>query len=234
MNNTYKYNHHSVRHHRAFWVVLGITIFVLAPVAFFIYKDISNNGSVSVEGEGRIVGQVVGDNSDGFAVNEELFSLSLPEDWKELERADTAVERSITWVATKENQDARWLTLYIDKIPPEIAVNRLLPVTIRGTGLVLGDVSDNCATFTEGGSLNVNEAAKLRPTVAQWQEVKFICNLPAVIDNEVGVSTSQGINTITMSGAKGGEHTYFFLFTDHTIQPNYTILKNAIESFRVK
>lgn len=235
MSNTYRYNHHSVTHRRAFLIVVGITAVILGAVGFIIYRDISKNGNASVESEGRIVGQVVGDNTvAGLKVDNELFSLELPEDWVELKTTDTKLEKSYSWQSTKENQSSRWIKLYVDRIPADIAVNRLLPVSVKGSALSIGAVSDNCATFTEGGTLDAHEASKLKPSPAQWQEVRFICDLPGVIDNKVGVSAPGEVNSIVMTGASGGEHRYFFVYTDHTIQPNYTILKDAVESFRVR
>lgn len=235
MRKVYRYDHRSAKHHRTAIVIIVVVVLLIAPIVYFVYRDIVSNSSSVVDGQTKVVGQVVGgDDTGGFKVDEPLFSMTLPSDWKQTGRFTSTTEQSITWQAGKKNEDNRWLKLYIDTIPADIAVNRMLPVTVNGDSLTTGDVSDSCATFTGGGTLDAQKATLLRPAPAKWQGVDFICNLPSVVENQVGVAAVGGVNKIVIEGPTKGTHTYFFVYTDHNIQPNYTILSDAVESFRAK
>lgn len=160
--------------------------------------------------------------------------MQLPGDWKESRRITTTGSHTIIWQATKKGQDNRSLQIFVDTIPSSMPVNRLMPVTVQGSGLIAGDISDNCATFTGGGTLDTKQAVLQKPTLAKWQGVDFMCNLPNVVDNQIGVgAVGNPINQVTITGP-AGTHKYFFLYTDRNIQPDYTILTDALQSFHAK
>lgn len=235
ISKTYRYDHRTTKHRHAVAIIVSVCLVILVPIAFLIYRDVVKNGSASSKGTSKTVGQVIGDNSlHGYRVEEPFFSMQLPSDWKETSRRNQNGEQSITWQATKKYQDDRWLKVYIDSVPQELPVNRLLPVTVQGNSLSAGDISDNCATFTGGGTLDTSKAFLLKPTLAKWQGVDFICNLPNVVENQVGIGATGGVNQIVVTGETKGTHRYFFLYTDHNIQPNYTIPTDAMNTFRAK
>lgn len=235
MSATYRYGHKSVKRRHIFGITLGLCLILAGLAAGIIALDLKNNStSGEVEGTSRIVGQVVGDEGQKINVDEPTFTMQLPKEWKETGRKNTSVEQSVTWELVKKGASARILTVYVDTIPATKSVNRLLPLSVQGNGLTYGDISDNCATFTGGGTLNVQEAQKLRDAPAKWQGVDFICNLPNVVDNQVGASAPGGINQVILTGPTKGEHRYFFLYIDRHIQPDYTILQDIITSFKAK
>lgn len=234
MSVRYRYNHRAVKRHHIVGIVLGISILIISAIVLLIMWDMRRSQSTGVEGTSRVVGQVVGEDSATQAIDHELFSFTLPADWKELKRVNLSTERSITWASTKANDSARELTIYIDTIPSDMPVNRLLPVTVQGNKLSPGTVSANCATFTQGGNSNVQASSQLKPTQARWEGVDFICNLTNVVLNHVGVGSGAAINTVPIVGPSKGAHKYFFLYNDQNIQPNYTILSDALSSFIAK
>ena len=236
MDAKYRYGHRPGRRRRTrVLIVLSVTLLIAAAIGgvigYDIYKNRENN--TVVEGTTRTVIQSLDDGMDKLSIDEPFFSMELPGDWKEVKRVNNQNENSISWQSTKKQESNRMLTLYVDTIPAKKALNRLLPVTPNGTKLTTGDISDNCALFTQGGTLNATEAQRLPETPAKYKGVDFICNLPRVIDNEVGTGSLEGINSVTLKGSKG-EHKYFFLYTERNIQPNYTIFYNAVRSFTAK
>lgn len=163
------------------------------------------------------------------AISEPLFGFDLPPDWKQKGKVNSPTEQSITWQATKKGEDNRWLTIYIDTIPANLAVNRLLPVNVLEDGLNYEQISENCTNFTP-----VTNPVNKQPTPSKWQGVDFICDIPNFVQNKVGVSVAGALNSIVLTGQTKGKHKYFMIYTDHNIQPDYTILYNAIKTFRVK
>ncbi len=215
-------------------LILIASVALLAAAGTFIYADISRNTSTVVEGERRVISQVLSDSIQQYVVDEALFTFELPGDWEEFERRSTDSQNSITWQEVTEGQAGRVLTLYIDAIPAEVPVNRLLPVTAQGPRLTFGTVSDPCYTFTGEGTANVREAVNLRPAPAKWQGVDFLCNLTNPVTNIVATG-SIGVPTGTdIVGLNGESHRYLFVYNDQNIQPKYSILINAIRSFTAK
>lgn len=233
MSKAYRYGHSAIKGRHTVLLIFGIVLLLCGAIVYAIWNDISSNADTSEEGATRVVGQVTGSNTgNGLRVSEPFFTMQLPSDWKETERKNNTQEQSITWHSTKKGYEARWIKLYIDKIPTTKAVNRLLPVTVTNSTLTTGDVSENCSTFTQGGTLDAQKAVKLQPMPAKWQGIDFICNLPEVVENEVGVAATGGINQIEITGPNKGTHKYFFVYTEHNIQQDYAIAKDIIETFK--
>ena len=231
----YRYDRSVKPHHYKFIVIIIVAIIIILGIVAAVYFDMKNSGSKTVKGPGNTVGQVLGNSIDRLIVDEDLFTMELPGHWKELSRTKTVNENSIKWIATKPGDDNRSLTLYIDLVPPNrTAINRLLPVKAEGQKLIYGEISENCASYTGGGTFDNSKAIHKEETPAKWQGVDFICNLPRVVDNETGTGSTDGLNTVFVTGPKGGRHRYFFVYTDRNVQPKGGVLLDAIDSFRAK
>ncbi len=234
MSVHYRYDHQPVKTNRLRLIgtVAGVLV-VIGVIAGFLIMDIRRNKSPAVSGQSTVQ-QLQSESAQTQTVSESFFTFQLPSDWKETGRKKTATENSITWQATKKNEENRYLTLYIDTIPANKPINRLMPVKAEGNGLMVGDVSEKCETFTVGGTQNAQDAQKLKPAPAKLRDVNFICNLPGIVDNEIGSGSPEGINVVSVTGETSGTHKYFFLYTDRNIQPNYGIFVNVLESFKAK
>lgn len=231
----YRYGHGTAkrRPRRALLVVFS-TLVVAGVLGGILLLDIRKGASPVVEGNSRVVSQVLGDNAQTLYINEPFFSFELPGDWKETERNRNAQYNSISWQATLKDKSNRYLTLYVDRIPFDLAFNRLVAVRANGTGISYSDVSDNCANFTVGGAQNgqLSQAAQVTPT--KWNKVDFLCNLPKAVDNQVGTAAEGSPNAIMVSGPTQGTHKYFFVYTDRNFQPDYSIFYDVLASFRAK
>ena len=213
---------------------VAIFVVLVVLIAGVIGWDIYKNRSQPQTGAAKITELTYDNKGPKLTVNEPTFTLQLPGDWKEVGRMTTSEQHNITWQSTKAKEDNRFMTLYIDKIPHTLAVNKLLPLEAVGNKLRHGEISDNCAAYTEGGELDANSAAKAKDTPAKWEEVTFMCDLPKVFDNVVGTSSREGINTVSVVGKEAGKHSYFFTYTDHNVRPDYTFFTDIIESFAAR
>ncbi len=231
----YRYNKIKKPHHYKVLAVVGVTFVLLGIVGALVLLDIRKNQSDTVAGPGKIVGQVLSDSVQRLTIDQPTYTMELPGSWKELKRVNNDVENSVSWISTTKGDDNRWITLYVDRTPPNIAVNKLLPVRVEGNRLIYGNISDNCAGFTKDGTFNAGQAVKLPPTMAKWQGIDFLCNLPRVVDNETGTGTQgDGLNTTFVTGPKSGKHRYFFVYTDRNIQAKNNVFLDAVDSFRAK
>lgn len=199
-------------------------------LSFVIWDARKNNTSPEIEGQSRQVAQsedVKGAVST-TRVKEPYFSFDLPRGWKEVDRKNTTNERSITWQSKVKKEDNRWLKLYVDVIPVDLAVNRLLPIDVAGNTITYRQLSDNCKNFTTAKS-NTTE-----PQASKWQGVSFICDLPNHVQNKIGTGTAGATNATTISGPEKGKHKYFFVYTDHNIHPDYQLFYSMLESFEAR
>lgn len=236
LNTRYERAHGTRKRHRKrhFGVVFIMSILVFAGVAGYIIMDLKRSKSGSVEGRTNTVMQAADSMPDVLAINEPTFSMELPSDWKEVARQNDKFEHSISYQATKKDAENRYLKVYVDTIPVKKSINRLLPVVAQNNMLTIGDVSDNCATFTHGGTKDTGKAQALEDKPAKWSGVDFICDLARITDNEIGASSTDGLNFVNIKGQQSGIHKYYFLYTDRNIQPDSTIFKNALLSFKAK
>lgn len=236
MEAKYRYGHKPGRRRRTrVLIVFAIALLVFGVAAAVVYVDLrKNQDSGSVEGTERTVAQTLDESANTVTLDHPFFTMDFPSDWKEISKTSSERENSVTWQATKHREDNRYIKIYVDTIPKDYPVNRIVPLTARGNSFSVGDISANCSTFTKGGLQAAGQAQFLQPEQAKWQGVDFICDLPQVTDNEVGTSSTEGINTVSATGPNKGKHTYFFVYVDHNIQRNDSILYNALRSFKAK
>lgn len=232
VGSSYRYGKKRREKKRWRWAILAL-ILVLLLIGGLIGYDVYKGRSTPQSGAAK-TSELAVKGGPKIKINEPTFTLELPADWKETNRIDGEYEYSITWQATKAKADNRFMTIYIDKIPLKKSFNRLLPLAAVGSSLRHGSVSDNCAGYTEGGSQDANSALKAKDTLAKWEEVTFMCDLPKVFDNVVGTSSLEGVNIVSVTGKDAGKHKYFFLYTDHNTRPDYEIFTIIIESFKAK
>lgn len=234
MDARYRLGHRPGRRRRTrVLIVLLVAFVIIGIIVALIVADLRHNQAKPVSTKGQTVVQAADDTIEKLVVDKPEFTMELPGDWKEIAHQATAREHSITWQATRQHEDNRYLKIFIDTIPATQSVNRLVPISILSGSLSIGDISDNCATFTQGGTQNAGVAQHLTDAPAKWHGVDFICDLARITDNEVGAGSTDGINTIAIKGAQG-THRYFFLYTDRNIHPDYTIFYNALKSFSAK
>jgi hypothetical protein len=159
---------------------------------------------------------------------EQFFSFDLPSDWESMPPPNQP-HRILSWRNTAQNKGVQQLNIYVDGAP-QLAVNRVLPIQANGSRLaLLGQVSDNCATFTEGA-----KSASGGSLQGKWRRVNFLCDTANIMRDVVGTSSPGGINTVAISSASSGRHSFFFTYTDNGATPDYDVFTNFITSFQLK
>lgn len=155
------------------------------------------------------------------------FRVGIPMSW-EVAPPPNVPYTVYSWRGTGADAPRR-LDLYIDTIPASLAVNRLLPVTPDGDRLsIAGEVSDNCVRFTARTSASAATGAE----PAKWSGVSFLCDVSNYERDVVGTGSPAGVNSATVTGSATGEHKVFFVYTDNSASPDYTIFEDVIKSFQ--
>jgi hypothetical protein len=159
------------------------------------------------------------------------FGIDIPVAFQQIPRP-VGPYTSFTWTSSRSNSDGRKIEVFEDTIPVNYAVNRALIVSAEGDRLMIkSSPSENCVTFTRDLSGTQGQVG----TPAKWEEVPFLCDRANKSRNVVGTSSLEGVNKVTLkSPTKGTSHTYFFAYSDQSVNPDYSLFLTALQSFRMK
>lgn len=224
---------HRAFHSKRYLAVAVVVLLVILCAGLLIWRDLGRNNASTTDSSPVVTTteQIV--QAAKVRIDEPLFSLELPNAWEEVRRQQDP-EQIIEWKGTTRDDNAQSMVLYIDTIPETMAVNRLLPVAAEGSRLSVGNISDNCTAFTDGGDLTPQTLSNARPTAAKWEQVDFICDLPNYLRNVIGTGSVGNINRVRVAGSQGAEHSYFFVYTDHGAHPDDSTAVAIIKSFQAK
>lgn len=162
-------------------------------------------------------------------INTRIFFMSIPRTWRAVTPSFIPAAQ-YAWRGVGQEDSTRSLELYVDSIPADMAVNKLLPLRANGNRVVVGDnISDNCTSFTDSA-----KADKMTGKIlAKWSEVNFYCDTANYSRNIIGTGSPGSINSVRLDGQATGGHRFFFVYTDNSAEPDYTIFTNMLSSFRV-
>lgn len=224
----YQQGHRRRTHRRLYGsLTVGLILVVAAAVVgahYFLRANTHITGSPAQDFQVT----VPSDNTARFT--ESTFSIALPTDWKATHVNETP-QPTYSWENTTGNKGVETLDVFVDDVPTNFAINSVLPIEANGTKLVLaGEVSDNCTSFTGGASTSTADGY----TAAKWDGVNFLCDVANYERDVVGTSSPQEINTVTVTGPSTGTHKYFFVYTDNSAEPDYTIFTDALQSFKAR
>lgn len=160
------------------------------------------------------------------------FGIDLPATWNMLPRPEPSYQ-TFTWSNGDSHGEEQEITVYQDTIPVNYAVNKALILSGSGGDHVelQGQASDDCVKFTKDLNGNIGESG----AVAKWQDVPFICDHYNRLRDVIGTSSTDGINTVNLKGVSTGQvHKFFFTYTNHSVNPDYTLFYGALSSLKMK
>jgi hypothetical protein len=208
--------------------VVAFTLFfaaIIFAIWFFMIRTVGDS-SANFSKEGNTYA-VVEASYDEFTTDE--YRIELPKGWEFLGKKNPTTEEVYYEYQSKiENYDNRWLKVYVDVFPPAYPINQLLPIEPLNNKLKTGTMSGDCRSF-EGAPKQGSGASQSQTWQATWQGISFTCNT-ATQQNITGTASVQEGYGVTVSGSKG-THKYFFVYTDHNIRPQLSILTDAVKSF---
>ena len=163
-------------------------------------------------------------------VEEPLFTVELPTQWVNAPAPNTPYTAYSWRGADKSDDNARRLDIYIDTVPLSFAANRLTPVAVVDNHLqTTGPTSDNCSNFTDRSTM-----AQTGVAPSKWSGVNFLCDLSNYERNVVVAGSTEGVNTITLTGTTTGTHRVLLVYTDNSASPNFAIFAAIIQSFSLR
>lgn len=223
----FRERHHS---HRKLFIALGCLLLVIVAgtvAGINLLKPETDIGTTPPP----VVSQYAADAAKGTAVSTSLFTLTLPTGWKARVTTGDIPRPAYSWIGGSGDEATRWLNMYVDSVPANLAVNRVLPVQANGASLtVVSSTSDNCSNFTRPSATDTQNGA----VSAKWDGTEFICDLANYNRDVVGMSSAEGINYVTLTGSTTGEHRIFMTYTDNSPSPDYSVFTNIVKSFSLK
>lgn len=158
-----------------------------------------------------------------------VFVLDLPADWQSAADPHSLYGVS-SWQGTTESDAARRLDIYVDSLPPSLAINRLLPVEVGAHQLIPdSSVSPNCLFLSQ--SPVQSKATGMAPV--QWNDVQFTCDVGNYERDVVAAgSTEHGVD-LRLTGQRTGAHQVVLVYTDNSATPDYNLFMTAVKSFHL-
>lgn len=209
-----------------------LVLVVIASIGFGAWGLLSRDvGRTVVNSDDQVItSYVAGESADQLIIDEPLFKMTLPGGWK-LEKKDETPRKVYYFRLVEESASngGKTLVMYIDGTMDVYPVNRIVPVSAQGSKLSVGQVSDTCSQFTGPGG-----NSRSGTTIAKWQNISFMCDLSHMNRNAIGISSADGVNQVAITGAKGGTHRYFMIYTDHNNRPDNNAFTKILSSFEAK
>lgn len=216
------------RHHWWIFILVFVVLSGLSAGGWFAAKHYLRPDT-TINQSHAVVTKVTGSQLANKRFSERTFTIELPHDWAFVgQQSKPYLKYSWHNTAKADNPGSRMLDVYVDTLPANLGVNRVLPVQAAGDRLVPTTVSDNCAEFTG------DKVPGSATTPAKWQNVNFLCDLANYVRNLTGTSSPQGVNTVTLTGKNTGQHRFFFTYTDNSSDPDLTVFSSALRTFRAK
>jgi hypothetical protein len=221
----YRVGHKRSRPFKRLGVIAIVLALVLASVGYVVARQYLKPNTVLKQD--RALVSVYGANEEKHQhITTPDYSFDLPDNWEPVKLPPTLYGMA-RWHGTSTDDSPRLLDIYIDKLPRNLPLNRMLPVEAQGTKItLLNTVSDNCTSFTDGK----NEATG--STSAKWSGVNFMCDTGNTLRNVTGTGSTEGINVVTLKGSHGSRP-LFFVYTDNSSSPDYRIFTEMLSSFRL-
>ncbi len=218
--------HKTHRRHYKRWLI-GLIVVVVAVV--FGLRLLKPDTKTT---QAKVVKHTITNNAKFTHFQKGIFSLDLPKGWTFMgEQKDiyTIYHFRSSQAGAEGN---RLMDVYEDSSLPNFSVNRVLPVESNGLGGLATDVtqiSDNCAAYTIG-----TPSGNKNYLPAKWHGVNFLCDMGNTLRNVVGIGSTEGLNTVTLKTPTSTPHHYFITYTENNDKPDYNVLVNAVNSFKLE
>jgi hypothetical protein len=224
------------RKHRVFakFLLIVIPIFILiAVLVWFIFIRETKTESTSFSQSGSKVAYV---KPETKVFTTEHFVVTLPASWAFNGKFNPYYNEVYYEYQNKlKNYDNRWLRVYVDVIPHNFALTRILPVWVSNNKLVsdgVDSISDECRTFSGAPVLGSDTSNNAQTWSAKWKDITFTCNMNKVL-NYTGTASINEKYGQTLINKNGKKHQYFLVYIDHNIRPDYNLLIDAVKNFYV-
>jgi len=215
--------HHYNKTRKTIIIFLAVSIF---GAAVYWLANLKVTPKQNIQGSPPVSKKYAPQQTAVMTVDKPQFTMQLPGTWTEKKYELTA---SAPKYGFSNVSNARYIELYIDNVPTQLAVNKAVVVTSTGNGITSDTVSENCSTFT---GVVKDQLSGVSP--AKWQGVSFNCDMANTSRAVVGTTSTEGVNTVTVVGPTTGSHKLFVVYADNNINPDYALYYSILRSIKFK
>lgn len=237
VKNNYRIGRHARRKSKKYvWLTILAVVLLLIGFAGFMTYQIIQDSEAEISLPAPVTHEYEQPDASDVVLDQEEFTIKLPEDWRLRDHSENNLHNRYTFQATAQGKDNRTLEVYVDRVPADKAFNRLLPVIVVDNRVtVISSVSGNCTEFTGDQGEDRQRRPSGPPVMdAKWQNISFKCDMANYVRNVVGVGTAESGHLLELTGPTMGSRTFYIVYIDHNINPDYQILERALESLTVK
>lgn len=205
-----------------------LVLAVLAGIGFRYYQKLAAETETVIITKSEVTKNTPRANEEKWRFDEAAFAFDLPADWKKV-APESVAYTNFRYQSTKAAADNRFLTIYMDNLPLDKAVNKVVAIKPAGDQLSAGKASDTCQKLPGGTA-----AAGSLKIPMNYDGVPFLCDNDSKHRNVIGTSSPGSVNAVKLTGPTAGAHTFFFTYEDNNYSPDNTIFYKMLESFKVK
>lgn len=222
------------RNYKLFWKFTLFVLVILALVTGIVWFTFFRNSDEQSTNFAKAGSEIASVQVSTKEFTNELFKLKLPNGWEAQGlKNPVSDEKYYSFQNMVKGYDNRWLRVYVDVIPANYPINKLMPISIVNNRVVPGILSDDCKTFT-GAPLDKTVLQTTAVWTAKWQGISFVCDMTKP-QNLIGTaSAEEGAANTILSSDGTSKHKYFFVYIDHNVAPDYKIFTEALKSFETK
>lgn len=203
-------------------IIVALLLLIFLVIHFFLLPNTKIKHSKTVISK---VGSSTASTSSLQKYSASDFSFSMPPGWKPVTITNSPYHLYEWQYGSGENYQT--IEIFEDSSVANLAVNKVIIVSANQSQIsVLGPPSDNCANFTNGTKTNT-----LTGYPAKWMGVEFNCELNSTSTDTVGISSAQQINSVNLVSPTDAHHSFYFIYTDHSLSPDYSDFEQLLSTF---
>lgn len=206
----------------------------MAGLLYGLYVFFKQDTEDTISNNEAVVSQVEDSRMAKLTFNQQDFTIATPANWALYKKTESP-DSKVYYLKSTEKNVARTLVIYVDADTKSFAVNKTIPVSVAGSKLSVGQVSDTCSNFVgQTSGQTALQSQKQPDTLAKWQNITFLCDMSNVNRNAIGISSTDGLNTVGVAGKSSIKRNYFFIYTDHSNTADTALFVEILRSFEAK
>jgi len=217
-------------------VVVSVLLAVALVIGLtFVLYDLYRNKNTVIDDSGnQAILSSVGSLEEEFTLHErEKYSIKVPADWRRINNPEVLSDHSRyypdRYQGTTGDHIGRMVDVYIDDIPADLGIDKVVSVSPSSNGVVAGELSQQCYKFTD---FPEGKAGNTFPSEWEEQNITFSCKT-SKITNIVGAIESEQRTGIRLP-TEAGDTNFFIVFTDHGSSLDNSIFFKVLDGFRTK
>lgn len=215
-------------------VVAVFILLVLVGGSIYVVADLNRNRlSIDNTENAATLGVVNPIKEPDQLFQTDLYQFKAPADWRRINNPEVTVGNKRyypdRYQGTTGNHIGRKVDVYIDSIPSDLGIDKVIAVQPAGQRVIVGGMSEQCYYFTD---VPDGKSGNNFPSFWEEEGIKFLCK-SSVITNVVGAIYETQSTGVTLKTSVGDKN-FFLVYTDHGSSTNNNIFIDILASFRTK